>query len=396
MQTERANLAMLTAAMVLAALAPACKKAKPPTPPPPTVRVVPVESRNVEQAEDFLATLDGSTNAEIRPQVTGILESVAYQEGTLVRIGQMMFSIDKRPFVAAVTRAEGAHQNAVAQYEKARADVRRFTPLVREHAMSQQDLENARAAERQGAANVKTARGALEAAKLDLQWTEVRSPIHGLAGIAQTRVGNLVNPGQVLTIVSTLDPVRVSINISEREYLRYAHAPNDAGVSPFANLSRFTLILGDGTIYPYAVNDFIVSRGINPTTGTLTVQMLFPNPERLLRPGMFARVRAHSGTAPALVIPERSIQELQGRYQVRVVDAGNRVAVRAVTLGALIDHEYVVTSGLQAGERVVVEGLQNAEPGALVTVQTESPRGSPAGAPIGGSGAAARPPSSER
>jgi membrane fusion protein (multidrug efflux system) len=347
-----------------------------------------LQERPVEQTEDFLATLDGSTTADIRPQVSGIIEAVEYQEGGQVQVGQLLFRIDKRPFVAAVERARGDYQNAVAQHEKAQADVQRFTPLVERHAMSRQELDNARAAERIAAAAIQTARGALDAAKLNLEWTEVRSPIQGLAGIAQARVGSLVGPSQILAVVSTLDPIRATINIGEREYLQYSHAFNDAEEPRFADHHHFELLLVDGSTYSSTVTKVIVGRGINPATGTLTVQLLFPNPDRLLRPGMFAKVRAISGMVQALLVPERAVQELQGRYQVRVVDAQDRVEVRPVTLGPLVAHEYLVQQGLQAGERVVVEGQLGAEPGTKVTLQVLPPGALP-GSATGGSGSGA-------
>lgn len=369
--------------LALASGASACKKAKPPPPPPPTVRVVPVQTRTVDQTEDFLATLDGSTNAEIRPQVTGTIEAVDYQEGTFVPENALLFTVDRRPFIAAVEKAEGDYRNAVAQHAKARADVRRFTPLVEEHAMSRQELDNARAAAQITAANVQAARGVLDAAKLNLQWTAVRSPIHGLAGLARTRVGNLVNPNQVLTVVSDLDPIRASINISEREYLRYADQFNHASEPQYANQRLFELLLSDGSIYPHTTHRIIVDREVNPTTGTLLVQMLFANPNGLLRPGMFSKVRAYRGRVQALLVPEVAVSQLQGRFQVRVVDAQGTVEVRPLKVGSLIDHEYIVQSGLRAGERVIVAG--EAPPGTRVNAQVQQPA-PPQGQPIGGTG----------
>jgi membrane fusion protein (multidrug efflux system) len=350
----------------------ACKAPPPPSPPPPIVRAVTLETRNIEQIREWLATLDGSTNAEIRPQVSGYIQKVNYQEGGVLRTGALMFTLDRRPFAAAVEKARGDYENAVAQWNKAKADVARYTPLDAQHALSQQDLDNALAAAHVGAAAVQAMKGALAVAQLNLEWAEVRSPIDGLAGIAQTRVGNLVNPNIVLTVVSTLDPIRSSVNISEREYLGLAERLNHVNEPRYANARTLELILLDGHVHPYQVRRVIVNRQVDPSTGTLLVQALFPNPGNILRPGMFAKVRVHSGAqVDALVVPERAVQELQGQEQVGVIAPDGRVLIRAVKLGRQIDHGYVVESGLARGERVIVEGLQNVQPGAKVKVQEE-------------------------
>jgi RND family efflux transporter MFP subunit len=349
-----------------------CKKPPPPAPPAATARVVALRTRNIEQIREWLATLDGSTNAEIRPQVSGYIQELNYQEGSDVQKGTLMFTLDKRPFVAAAEKARGDLENAIAQWNKAKADVARYTPLVSQHALSRQDLENAQAAERVGAANTDASRGALAIAKLNLEWASVRSPIDGLAGIAQTRVGNLVNANVVLAVVSTLDPIRSSVNISEREYLGLAERLNHANEPRYANARTIELVLIDGHAHPYQVRRVIVNRQIDPSTGTLLVQALFPNPGNILRPGLFAKVRVHSGMqVDALLVPERAVQELQGQQQVGVVGADGRLQIRTVKLGRQIDHAFVVERGLVPGERVVVEGLQNAQPGAKVSVQEE-------------------------
>src|SRR5262245_8782395 len=216
----RAAIARLVLAVSLALAIGACKKkAAPPAPPPPTVRVVPVQVRNVPLVRQWLATLEGSTTAQIQPQVTGYIVAVNYREGSTVEKGQLLFTLDKRPFVAAVEKARGDNEQAIAALEKSRADVKRYLPLVAERAISKEQLDNARHAVRGGIATVKATKAALETAKINLAWTEVRSPIRGLAGLAQTRVGTLVSPNQVLTVVSTLDPMRASFSISQQAYL---------------------------------------------------------------------------------------------------------------------------------------------------------------------------------
>jgi membrane fusion protein, multidrug efflux system len=350
----------------------ACKKPPPPSPPAPTVRVATLRTRNIEQIREWVSTLDGSTNAEIRPQVSGYIQSVDYLEGATVHVNTLLFTLDKRPFQAAVEKARGDYENAVAQWNKAKADVARYAPLVAQHALSKQDLDHARDAEKAGAATVQATKGALAIARLNLEWAEVRSPIDGYAGIAQARVGNLVNPNIVLTVVSTLDPIRSSVNISEREYLDAAERLNRANEPQYANQRYIELILLNGRVHPYQVRRVIVNRQIDPTTGTLLVQALFPNPGNILRPGMFSKVRVHTGAqVDVLVVPERCVQELQGQYQVGVIDPEGRAQIRSVKLGRRVDHAYVVEAGLKVGERVITEGMQNVQPGAKVTVQEE-------------------------
>jgi membrane fusion protein (multidrug efflux system) len=351
-----------------------CKKPPPPPPPAPTVRVATLQTRSIELIREWLATLDGSTNAEIRPQVSGYIEQQNYAEGSNVEQGTLMFTIDKRPFVAAAEKAKGDYENAVAAWRKSRNDVLRYTPLVKQHALSKETLDDARSATEAGAAQVESAKGALAIAKLNLEWAEVRSPIAGLAGIAQTRVGNLVNPNLVLAVVSTLDPIRASVNISEREYLQFAERLNRINDPRYANARILELILIDGRVHPYRVRRAIVNREVNPTTGTLLIQSLFPNPGNILRPGMFAKVRVRSGlNQDTLLVPERAVVELQGQHQVGVIGPDGRAQIRSVKLGRLFDHSYVVESGLARGEKVIVEGLQKVQPGTKVNVQEEAP-----------------------
>ncbi|HEX8953670.1 MAG TPA: efflux RND transporter periplasmic adaptor subunit, partial [Polyangia bacterium] len=278
-----------------ALVAAACKKPPPPAPPAPTVRVATLRTHRIELIREWLATLDGSTNAEIRPQVSGYIQELNYQEGTVVHKGTLMFTLDRRPFVAAVEKARGDYANAIAQWHKARGDVARYTPLAAEHSISTQDLAHAEDDAKVGAANMEAMKGALAVAKLNLEWAEVRSPIDGLAGIAQTRVGNLVNPNVVLAVVSTLDPIRGSVNISEREYLALAERLNHVNEPRYANARSIELVLIDGHVHPYQARRVIVNRQIDPSTGTLLVQALFPNPGNILRPGLFAKVRVYSG-----------------------------------------------------------------------------------------------------
>jgi membrane fusion protein, multidrug efflux system len=379
------SFARLASISLLASAIGACRKPQPPgSPPTPTVRVVTVQAQNVPLTREWLATLDGSTTAQIQPQVTGYIVAVNYREGSIVENGQLLFTLDKRPFIAAVDKARGDYAQAVAQLNKSRADVKRYTPLVADQAISAQQLDDARAAVALGEATVQSTKAALEAARINLAWTDVRSPLKGLAGFAQTRVGTFVTPNQVLTIVSTLDPMRASFSVSQQDYLRYADAINHPNAPEHAQNRYFELILVDGSLYPHRARDVVVNRQIESTTGTLQAQAFFPNPDRYLRPGLFGNIRMHAGTSgEAPVLPERAVTELQGRHQVAVLDDQERVQIRQVTLGQMLDHEYVVDSGIRPGERVIVEGQQNLLPGTKVKVvsQAQAQARQPAGHP---------------
>jgi membrane fusion protein (multidrug efflux system) len=345
--------------------------------PTPMVKVVTVPLRSVPLIKEWVATLDGATTAEIRPQVSGYIQQVNYREGSRVQVDELLFSIDDRPFVAAVKKAQGDYDSAVAQLNKAKADVSRYTPLAADRAISREQLEDAQAAVLANQGGVQSAKGTLETANLNLKWAKVRSPITGLAGLAQVRVGALVNPNQVLTVVSTLDPMRASFSISQQDYLRYSGEINDPASSERA-AHNFDLTLINGREYPYRARQIVVNRQIDPTTGTLQMQTLFPNPQSLLRPGMFARVRVHAPAREMPVVPERAVSQLQGQYQVTVIDAQQRAEIRRIEVGAQAEHMYAVTSGLRAGEMVVVEGQQNIIPGAKLNVETVPwPEGEP-------------------
>ncbi|HTB58105.1 MAG TPA: efflux RND transporter periplasmic adaptor subunit [Polyangia bacterium] len=336
--------------------------------PPAVVKVVAVQSRSVQLVKEWVATIDGSTTAEIRPQVSGYIQQVNYKEGSRIDVGELLFTIDDRPFVAAVKKAQGDYETALAQLAKARADVARYTPLVVDHAISHEQLDDARAAVQAGEATMAGAKGTLDSANLNLKWSKVRSPIAGLTGLAQVRVGALVNTNQILTIVSTVSSMRASFSVSQQDYLRYADEMNAPNASEHPGV-EFELILIDGRIYPHRARQVFVNRQIDATTGTLQIQALFPNPDGLLRPGLFAKVRLHGSNEVAPVVPERAVSQLQGQYQVTVIDSQQRAQIRRIDVGLLVDHVYAVDKGLRPGELVVVEGQQNILPGAKVNVE---------------------------
>lgn len=355
--------------LVAAGAAAGCRKQPPArTLPPAMVKVVAVQSRSVPLLKEWVATLDGSTTAEIRPQVSGYIQQVNYKEGSRIDVGELLFTIDDRPFVAAVKKSQGDYETALAQLAKARADVARYTPLVVDHAISHEQLDNARAAAQAGEATVAGAKGTLDSANLNLKWSKVRSPIAGLAGLAQVRVGALVNTNQILTVVSTVSSMRASFSVSQQDYLRYADEMNAPNASEHPGV-EFELTLIDGRVYPHRAREVFVDRQIDATTGTLQMQALFPNPDGLLRPGLFAKVRLQGSNEVMPVVPERAVSQIQGQYQVTVIDNQQRAQIRRIDVGLLVDHVYAVDKGLKRGELVVVEGQQNILPGAKVNVE---------------------------
>src|SRR5262245_5535142 len=321
-------------AIVVTLLAAACARKQPPPPPPVAVEVVPVVQKDVPIVGEWIGTLDGSVNADIRPKVEGYVLRQLYKEGQFVRRNEPLFEIDPRQFRAALEQARGTQARAEAQLTKASNDVKRFTPLTAQRAISQQELDNALAAERDGKGAVAAASAAVDQAALNLGWTRVTSPIDGIVGIARTQVGDLVNAQSVMTTVSTVDPIRVTIGISEREYMDRAASINRANYPTTERGPSLDLILEDGTVFPEKGKAVLVDREVNVKTGTLTVKGFFPNPHNILRPGQYARVRAEMGLRQgALVVPQRAVSELQGGARVAVAGADGKAEIRSVELG---------------------------------------------------------------
>jgi membrane fusion protein (multidrug efflux system) len=311
----------------------------------------------------------GNIDADIRPKVEGFLLKRLYVEGSQVKKGQPLFQIDRREAQEQVEQAKGHLEQARAALAQSQIDVNRYTPLVAQKAVSQAELDKARSMERASNAQVDVAQAALSNAKLDLTWTTVVSPISGIAGIAKSQVGDLITPNTVMATVSAADPIYVDVSIAEQDYLRFARekAGKSGGQSAGQNLE---LILGDGSVYPKHGRVLSVNREVDVKTGTIAVRAEFPNPGSLLRPGQYAKIRAVTeNLKDALVIPQRSVIELQGIYQVGVVGSDNKVAIRQVKTGPQIGDSWVITSGLQPGDKVVVDGLQRLRDGMTVTPQ---------------------------
>jgi membrane fusion protein (multidrug efflux system) len=329
-----------------------------------------VSERDVPLGGDWVATLDGFVNAEIRSLVSGYLVRQTYREGSVVHAGDVLFEIDPRPFQATLNQAQGQLASSRAQLELAKINVDRDTPLAAAHAIAQRQLDTEIQQKAVQEAAVQTAAANLEQARLNLGFTKVRSLVTGIAGRTESQVGNLVSPSTTLTSVSQVDPIKAYFSISEQEYLALSKGTNSqdkAGLLQAPGSVSLQLVLGDGSVYPYPGRIIFVDRQINPQTGTIQIAGAFPNPRKLLRPGQFGRIKAETAVLRhALVLPARAVNELQGTYQVAVIDASNTVQLRPVKLDRQIGSEWIITEGLRAGERVVVEGVSKLRTGMKV------------------------------
>ena len=350
---------------------------------PPDVEVLQVQQENVPIYSEWIGTLDGLVNADVRAQVTGYLLKQGYQEGSFVRQGQLLFQIDPRPFQAALDQTQGQLAQAKAMLASAQAvqrrtelDVERYTPLAKEQAASQQDLDNAvqnnlaaLATVETAKAEIKTYEAAVETGKINLEFTRLVAPIDGIAGQAQLQVGALVSPSSgVVTSISTVDPIKVYFTVSEPQYLEWRRRfPTETSRLEADRKLRLQLILADGSTYPHDGTFSFADRQINESTGAIRIAGLFPNPNNVLKPGGYAKVRAVIRTEQgALLVPQRAVSELQGGYQVAVLDADDKVNIRLVTVGPQVDRRWVIASGISPGERVVVEGVQKVRTGLRV------------------------------
>jgi len=345
---------------------------------PPDVLVAQVEQKDVSIYGEWIGTLAGQVNANVQAQVTGYLLRRDYQEGSFVRKGQLLFAIDPRPFQAALDQAEGQLAQANAQRANAEAvqvrtqlDVERYTPLAKEQAASQQDLDNATQNNLAAKANVATAKAqiqtaeaAVETAKLNLGFTQVISPVDGVADIAKAQVGDLVSTSSgTLTTVSTLDPIRDYFTVSEQDYVQLQKQFSSSSGQRW----KLQLILADGTIYPQEGVFFFAGRAVDQNTGSIQLAALFPNPGNVLRPGQYGKVRAVVSTAKgALLVPQAAVADMQGSYQVSVVGQDNKIAIRSVKVGERVGTRWIIQDGLKPGERVVTQGQQTLRPGTIV------------------------------
>ena len=346
-----------------------CKPASKDSPTPIAVKVATVTRGDPMIYQEWIGTLDGLVNAQIRAQVTGYLLAQDYHEGDRVSKGDLLFEVDARPFQAVVDHAKGMLSQAEARFGKTQLDVKRYAPLLKDKAISQEEYDNAVQANMEADAAVVAAKAEVEQAELNLGFTKIVSPIEGVPSFAKAQIGDLVGPGSgELTTVSTIDPIKSYFSITEQEYINFTTLfTTDNARSEEIKHVEAELILPDGTPYPLKGKIVAIDRAVGLTTGALRVQAVFPNPNNALRPGQFARVRVKADSRSDTVLaPCRAISELQGSYQVAVLDADNKVHIQSILIGERSGNQFIIESGLQPGQRVVVEGLQKVREGATV------------------------------
>lgn len=341
-------------------------KAALPAPPPAVVVVAEAVQKTVPIFSEYVAQTDAKDTVEIRARVEAFMEAQHFNEGTVVKKGQLLFTLDKREYETRLMQTKAELDVALARLGKAETDERRLRPLAERRAVPQQDYDNAVANLQAAKAAVAAARSKVVEAELNLSYTTIRSPITGLIGKRLVAPGNLVGKGEatLLDTVSSIDPIRVNATLSEAEYLRFfANRDQRDGDTP----TELELMLADDSMYPHKGRFVLVDRAVDQATGTLNVVGEFPNPQGLLRPGQFGRVRAVAEMAKdAILIPKRAVQEIQGMTSVLVVGADNMVALRTIQPGETVGDMLIVRDGLKPGERVIVDGVQKARPGSKV------------------------------
>ena len=358
----------------------ACHKPQASAPPPsPAVGIVRVIQRDVPVYLEWVGTTEGYVNAEIHPKITGYLLKQDYKDGDHVKVGQSMFQIDDREYKAVLDRALGDLAEKRAENTKNQQDLARYKPLLKAQVIARQEFDHVNQAAQASAAAVQVAEATVETAKLNEDWTKMTSPIDGVAGIAKAQVGDLVNPATVMTKVSQLDPIKVEFPISEREYLHFAEKIKERQEGQPNGGPEVQMLLADGSTYKYPGHFYVANRQVNVQTGTIEIQALFPNPDLVLRPGLYAKVRADVETQQnALLVPQAAVVQIQGQYQVSVVSSDNRVTMRSVTIGKQFGDLRIVTQGLNPGEQVVADGVQKVSDGIVVIPHMMEPPQVPA------------------
>jgi membrane fusion protein (multidrug efflux system) len=356
--------------LAVAAVGVGCGKKEPPPPAPPEVKVATVLQKDVPVFIEAIGETRGSTEIEVRARVEGYLESIDYKEGNPIRKGQLMYTIDPRPFEANVAQAKAVQAEAEAQLARARQDVVRYEPLVAKNAISRQEYETAVQVQRAAEASLEAGKAAAKRAELDLSFTRVEAPAAGIAGKTEVYPGTLVGRGQstLLTHISQVDTIHVRVSIPERDYIEYSRrgeARRKAGDK--TPPSNFEMVMSDGSVHPEKGKLVFVDRAVDAQTGTMLVEVAFPNPGSVVRPGQFARVRvAIDNKKGAILVPQRAVTELQGIYNVAVVKPDDTIELRMVKAAERIGTLWVVDAGLQAGDRIVVDGVQKVRPGIKV------------------------------
>jgi len=355
----------------LAAPLSGCKEKEKAGPPKsPDVEVVTVEQKDVPIYRDWVGTLEGDVNATISAQVSGYLISRGYNEGSVVTNSQVLFQIDPAPFRATLDQAKAQVAQSMAQREKYALDVKRYRPLAASEAISQQELDNAIQNEKTAAASVEAGQATVQQAQLNLDFTTIRSPLDGLSGLARAQVGDLLGPNTgPLTTVTKIEPIRVYFSVSQQlmTQMQERRLAAGKGTSRTGEGPELELVLAAGSVYPLKGRVRFSNNQVDVKTGTITVVGEFPNPQMLLVPGMFVRVRALLDTEKnALLVPQRAVTDMQGRYLIAVVGADNKVSIRPVTAGERVGQRWVITGNVKAGDRVVAEGIQKVRDGVVV------------------------------
>src|SRR5437867_1188810 len=371
------RLIFIGAIMFAALLLVGCgRKSQQAAPPPPEVLVTTVTPRDVPRVLERVATLDGFINANINAQVQGYIVSRDYQEGGVVKKGDLLFQIDPRPFEAALAQAKGTLAKDKANQVKADADEKRALDLFNKKVISDQERDSAIAVAGSGRANIQADEAAVEQAELNLAYTRVTAPIDGLAGFANNQVGDLVGPTTgPLTTVSQIDPIKAVVTAGEGPFTDFVSRHPDATErNVYIKSLDFDLILGNGELYQHKGKFYALDRSLDPKTGSIRYYVTFPNPGNILRPGQFGKVRFVADMKKgAMVIPQEAVNELQGNFQAAVVDQNNKVSIRPVKMGERIGAMWEVTEGLKPGDKVVVQGLQKAREGSTVTAKDWTP-----------------------
>ena len=362
---------ILVACFLLAVGVACSKKTEAPPPPPPEVQVAEVVQKDVPIYVELVGSTLGSEDVEIRARVEGYLVAIDFREGSFVRKGQPLYKIDPEPFRVAVDEAKASLATAQARLEKTNNDVARYTPLAQKQAVSQQELDNALSAQQAAKAQVDAQKAAVAQAQLNLGYTNITSPVDGIIGTTQKNVGSLVGRGEstLLNTVSQINPILFRCSIAEGEYLRLARR-SEASSKPGQKQANVELILADGTIFPHKGRLDAIERAVDTTTGTLMGQFLFPNPEQLLRPGLYGKARFVTDVKDdALLVPQLAVQEIQGLYSVMVVKPDATVEQRMVKVGDRVGNLWIINLGIKPGEKVIVEGLQKVQSGVKVVAK---------------------------
>ncbi|HEY3492996.1 MAG TPA: efflux RND transporter periplasmic adaptor subunit [Solirubrobacterales bacterium] len=362
--------AILVLAALLATSTGCGKEEPPPPPPPPEVKVSPVVQRDVPVYVEVIGQTRGSTEIEVRARVEGYLESVNYREGSSVRKGQLLYTLDPRPFQANVAQARGVQAEAEAQLARARQDVVRYEPLVAKNAISRQEYETAVQLQRAAEASVEASKAGVHRAQIDLSFTRIHAPASGIAGKTEVYPGTLVGRGQsdLLTRISQVDRIHVRVSLPEKDFIEYNRKREERRRAGNTEPLKFELLLSDGSVHPEKGELVFVDRAVDPETGTILVEVAFPNPGSTIRPGQYARVRvAIDEKKGAILVPQRAVTELQGIYNVAVVKPDDTVELRMVKPSERVGTLWVIDEGLKAGDRIVVEGVQKVRSGIKVT-----------------------------